>query len=120
MNNNKKNITDLIELPINHGTGFKKVFIRNEDDDTALTQFAYSHFKSGEYCELHSHPTMDEYFFVYKAGGTYHIGDESVSIKEGDFIKIPANTDHKLYLSENDSNLELVYFGIDTDFRKGK
>ena len=116
----KKNIKDLPNLSIKHATGFKKVFIQNEDDDTAVTQFAYSYFKSGEHCELHSHPTMDEYFFVHKGSGTYLIGQQLLMIEQGDFIKIPANTKHKLYLGKNDSTLELVYFGIDTTYGKRK
>ncbi len=67
------NINELPESQINHGTGNKKVFINNEDTDTALTQFSWSRFEPNESCRKHSHPTMDEYFFVYKGSGTYEI-----------------------------------------------
>ncbi len=110
------NIKDLPKSLINHGSGKKIVFVNNEDTKTALTQFAWSRFESGESCKQHSHPTMDEYFFVYKGSGIYEIGDEVLSLKEGDFIQIPANTKHKLYLDINDEKLELVYFGIDITY----
>jgi len=109
-----QNLKNISIKQINHGTGTKKVFVNNKDTDTALTQFAWSRFKSGESCEKHSHPTMDEYFFVYKGSGIYEIGNEILSLEEGDFIRIPENTYHKLYLEKNNEFLELVYFGIAT------
>ena len=112
----KINLKDLSKSSINHGTGVKRVFVKNEDTETALTQFAWSRFESGESCENHSHQTMDEYFFVYKGSGTYEVDDKVLILKEGDFIKIPANTRHRLYTAREDENLELVYFGIDTAF----
>ena len=105
----------LTKEPINHGSGVKKVFINNKDTNSALTQFAWSRFDSGDSCSLHSHPSMDEYFFVYKGNGFYEIENEMLAIKEGDFIRIPSNTSHKLIIGENDSFLELIYFGIATD-----
>ena len=108
----KLNLIDIPETKINHGSGIKKVFIKNGDTKTSLTQFAWSRFKSGEKCERHSHPTMDEYFFVNKCSGIYEIGDDVLTLEEGDFIRIPANTYHKLYLEKNNKILELVYFGV--------
>ncbi len=110
------NIKDLPKSLINHGNGLKKVFLQNEDTNTALTQFAWSRFEPGEYCDMHSHLTMDEYFFVYKGSGTYQIGNEILNIIEGDFIRIPANISHKLYVDKKNQTLELIYFGIDTEF----
>ena len=115
---NKKyrlNLSDIKESLVSHGSGIKKVFVHNKDTNTALTQFAWSRFESGESCEKHSHSTMDEYFFVYKGSGSYEIDSEILSITEGDFIQIPANTPHKLNVEEKDKVLELVYFGIATD-----
>ena len=101
-------------MKVNHGSGCKKVFIKNEDTKTALTQFAYSRFSKGDVCEEHMHPTMDEYFHVLKGGGMYQIGKEQVNIEKGDFIKVPSKTRHSLYINHDDG-LELVYFGIKTN-----
>ncbi len=114
-NKNKIHYTEIQESMISHGSGKKRVFISNEDTDTALTQFAWARFESGESCQKHSHPTMDEYFFVYKGSGIYEIGDDVLSIEEGDFIKIPSKTYHKLYADKNNTVLELIYFGIATN-----
>ena len=105
------NVGDIPSEKINHGAGLKKVFKKNLDTKTALTQFAYSKFEKGDVCEKHSHSTMDEYFFVLSGGGVYTIGDKQVTLTKGDFIEIPAKTNH--YLIVNHMNgLELVYFGI--------
>ena len=108
-----KNIDKISDESISHSSGVKKVFIKNDDTETALTQFAWSKLKSGESCKNHLHPTMDEYFFVYKGSGTYVIDKEQLQIQEGDFIRIPANTAHSLFVSNTDVSLELVYLGID-------
>ena len=103
------NIADLSFSPINHGTGFKKVFVKH-DNEVGLTQFAYSKLEPGDSCELHIHQTMDEYFFVLSGFGKYEIGDEIIEISNGDFIKIPARTPHML-INPTQKKLELVYFG---------
>ena len=111
-NKYRLNLNDISESQINHGNGIKKVFINNENTKTSLTQFAWSRFKPGETCERHSHPTMDEYFFVYKGSGTFIINKEQLQIQEGDFINIPSGVSHKLNVQESPVPLELVYFGI--------
>jgi quercetin dioxygenase-like cupin family protein len=111
----RNNIEKINESSINHGSGIKKVFIKNEDSDTALTQFAWSKLEAGEYCEKHSHPTMDEYFFVLRGSGKYTIGNKKLKINSGDFIRIPAGTPHKLQVDKYHQYIELVYFGIAVD-----
>jgi mannose-6-phosphate isomerase-like protein (cupin superfamily) len=113
------NLKDLPELSISHGAGRKKVFRSNEEDSSALTQFAWARLENQEFCELHKHPTMDEYFFVHRGRGKYRIGEQLLDIVEGDFIRIPANTSHELSMSKISEGLELIYFGIDTEMVKG-
>ena len=59
------NIADIAFSRINHGSSQKKVFVANIDDNTDLTQFAYSRFEQGDSCLEHSQSTMDEYFVVH-------------------------------------------------------
>tara|TARA_Y100000590_G_C15307600_1_gene858849 strand:- start:124 stop:438 length:315 start_codon:yes stop_codon:yes gene_type:complete len=99
---------------ISHGNGNKRVFISNKDTKTKLTQFAWSKFTTNQSCEMHTHPTMDEYFFVLQGSGIYHIDNKKLNIKKGDFIRIPAGTPHQLHLRKHHKILELIYFGIDT------
>jgi len=110
----KTNVKDLIATPVNHGTGIKKVFISNNDTHTALTQFAWSRFEKGGYCEEHQHATMDEYFYVSKGRAQYTVDSELLEVKEGDFLAIPAGKSHRLIVDAEAEELELIYFGIDT------
>jgi len=105
------NVDSLAFVKINHGSSFKKVFRSNEDTKTALTQFAYSKFEKGQFCEEHSHPTMDEYFYVLSGGGTYFIGDEVIEMHKGDAIRIPAGIKHKV-VNDSQGELTMIYFGI--------
>ena len=111
------NIADLPFSPINHGSVQKKVFVANDDNNTDLTQFAYSKFDQGSSCEEHSHPSMDEYFFILSGKGEYIIGNEAVMLIKGDFIKIPAGVRHKIDC-DNNGVLEIIYFGISTENNK--
>ena len=55
----KRNISELPNELLNHGAGVKRVFLNKDDSNTALTQIAWSCFKPGEYCGMHTHLTMD-------------------------------------------------------------
>lgn len=104
-------ISEIPIVPINHGNGIKKIFVDNGDNDTALTQFAWSKFEPGTSCDLHCHNTMDEYFFVYKGKGVFTINNSNYIIREGDFLRIPAKTEH-MVLNNSNEPLEFIYFGI--------
>jgi mannose-6-phosphate isomerase-like protein (cupin superfamily) len=96
-----------------HKSGMKRVFIRNSDTDTALTQFAYGAMQVGESSGLHKHDTMDEYFFFFKGSGICVLGEEEIEINTSVFVHIPAGTLHNLIQTGNQI-LEFVYFGIAT------
>ena len=54
---------------------------------------------------------MDEYFYITKGTGTYYINKEKFELQPGDFLKIPANTNHYV-IADKKQKLEMVYFGI--------
>ena len=56
-----------------HAQGAKQVFLRNGDTPTRVTQVAYGTFASTDYCELHTHSTMEECFFFLKGNGIYTV-----------------------------------------------
>jgi len=97
--------------PTAHLSGLKQVFLRNEDTNSAITQFAYSTFKPGEVCDWHKHPTMIESFFFIKGNGKYYVEDEIVELHPGTFLSIPADKIHKL-VNDSEESLEFVYFGV--------
>ena len=96
-----------------HAQGVKQVFLRNGDTPTSITQVAYGHFSSADYCELHTHPTMEECFFFLKGTGIYIIGDQAIPLQHGVFIRIPAGVLHRLEATGSEP-LEYVYFGVAT------
>ena len=97
-----------------HVQGVKQVFLRNADTPTAITQVAYGLFADTDYCEMHTHPTMEECFFFIKGSGIYIVGDESISLQSGVFVRIPAGVPHRLQATGSEP-LEYVYFGVATD-----
>lgn len=97
-----------------HAQGAKQVFLRNADTPTAITQVAYGTFTNADYCELHTHATMEECFFFLKGTGCYTVGDLQIDLQPGVFVRIPAGAVHRLEAT-GDQPLEYVYFGVATD-----
>lgn len=100
--------------PTAHLSGFKKVFLRNEDTTSKLTQFAFGCFKPGEICPSHKHDTMEELFYFISGNGVYRVGNDEIKLSPGTFLRIPAGVVHELE-NNHDQNLEFVYFGIALD-----
>lgn len=107
------NLEKLIPAISAHGQGEKFVFLKNGDTETNLTQFAYGKFQPGESCEIHSHETMEEFFYFLKGSGQYIIDGTAIPLKTGVFLRIPARIPHALSAS-GDCPLEFIYFGIST------
>lgn len=97
-----------------HNQGTKRVFIRNEETDSALTQFAHATLNPGEQSGLHVHDTMDEYFYFLSGIGTYVINEKEVEVSSTSFSFIPAGASHNLVNTGNQP-LQFVYFGISVD-----
>ena len=94
-----------------HAQGAKQVFLRNGDTPTNVTQVAYGTFSRADYCELHTHPTMEECFFFLKGTGSYTVGDQLIALQSGVFVRIPAGVPHRLEAAGPEP-LEYVYFGV--------
>lgn len=109
-----KRLSDIEGELTAHLSGFKQVFLCNEDTDSKLTQFAYGVFKPGEFCPSHKHATMEECFFFLKGTGVYVVGAREILLEPNTFLRIPANEAHELK-NTGSVNLEFVYFGIAID-----
>lgn len=96
-----------------HRSGSKQVFLRQTDTPTSLTQVAHGSFQSSDYCELHSHATMEEVFFFLSGQGAYTVGSETIPLESGVFVRIPAGIPHRLEAHGTDP-LTYVYFGVAT------
>lgn len=97
-----------------HAQGAKQVFLRHGDTATNLTQVAYGTFTAADYCDLHTHPTMEECFFFLKGTGVYTVAEQTIPLEQGVFVRIPAGVPHRLEATGSEP-LEYVYFGIATN-----
>ena len=55
----------------------------------------------------HMHKKMEEIYFILKGKGKIFVGDESVTIKEGDLVVIPKNKFHYVQTEKGES-IEVV------------
>jgi len=109
-----KKLSELSPQVTAHGSGKKYVFRSNEDMPNASTQIAFGHFKPGEVCEEHVHPTMFEYFFFISGEGTYKIEGVEYNLEPNIFLEIPAGYTHSLH-ADKEKGLMFVYWGIAVD-----
>lgn len=74
-------------------------------------QFAHGCMQPGQESGVHSHATMDEYFYFIKGDGVYTIDDQEYKVAAETFTRIGAGSKHNL---KNNSTvpLEFVYFGV--------
>src|SRR4051812_28872391 len=105
-----KKLSELEPVNTAHNVGQKFVFLKGEDTPTAVTQVAYGTMEPSEIVELHTHPTMEEYFYFVEGAATYTIAGQLYPCTAGTFIRIPANTLHGLSTSE--SPAAFFYFGV--------
>jgi len=101
----------LTEENNSHFQGAKRVFVKDEDTASSLTQFAYGLMRKGEESGFHSHKTMEEYFYFINGRGVFLIETESFGLRPTSFVRVPAGTLHNIR-NEHEENLEFVYFGI--------
>lgn len=97
-----------------HAQGIKQVFLRNGDTPTSVTQVAYGTFSRADFCELHTHLTMEECFFFMKGTGAYVVDNQTIDLEPGVFVRIPAGVPHRLEATGTEP-LEYVYFGVATN-----
>ena len=62
----------------------------------------------------HAHHANEEMFYVVSGEGTYRVGDESFSIREGDVISAPAGDAATAHQIVNTSGAELRYLAFST------
>lgn len=111
----KRNIKDIQSIPLNHDSGVKKVLFNWQDVDTPCRQISIANFKAGDICESHIHDTLDEHFYWQSGSGYYIIDNEKIEFSDGDYIYVPAKTEHSIHF-EQDS--QCVCIGIALDWTK--
>ncbi len=104
-------LEELLDENVSHVVGTKKVFLRQTDSVSNITQVAYGILKNEEQVDFHVHPTMEECFFILEGEGVYFIGELQVDLKKDIFVRIPANTQHSMKCTSR-TPLRFFYFGV--------
>lgn len=107
-------LASLANEPTAHLQGSKKVFLRAADTGTMVTQVAYGVFTKNDYCEMHTHHTMEECFYFIHGTGIYTIETTKIPLEAEVFVRIPAGVPHRLEAT-GDEALEYIYFGVATE-----
>ncbi len=63
---------------------------------------------------LHNHHANEEAFFILDGEGTLRFGDESYSVRKGDFIACPAGGPEVAHQLVNSGSSELLYLALST------
>lgn len=77
-----------------------------EAHDDAPISFYVTEFERGEGTPLHLHP-YPEVFLVERNAALFTAGDEEITVGEGNFVLVPANTPHR-YVGASDDPVRVV------------
>lgn len=110
----KKVLADVPIVATSHHCGRKRVLVGSADTPSAITQIAVTALEAGEGVETHTHPTMEEYFFIRKGLLRICIADSSDEFGPDTFIRIPANAPHSINAL---TDSELITIGCACDQR---
>lgn len=91
-----KNIEQIPVVKTSHGCGLKKVLASNDETVSAITQIAETVLKKGETAEMHSHQTMEEFFYILSGELEISVEDKVCHCAKGDFLIIRPGEKHSL------------------------
>ncbi len=77
-----------------------------ECGDDAPISFYVTEFKRGEGTPLHLHP-YPEVFLVERNTAVFTAGDQELTVTEGHYVLVPANTPHR-YVGASDDPVRVV------------
>ena len=77
-----------------------------ECGDDAPVSFYVTEFERGEGTPLHLHP-YPELFLVESSTALFTAGDEQLTVTQGNFVLVPANTPHR-YVGAGDQPVRVV------------
>ena len=77
-----------------------------EAQDDAPISFYVTEFERGQGTPLHYHP-YPEVFLVERNTALFTAGDEELTVTEGNFVLVPANTPHR-YVGASDEPVRVV------------
>ncbi len=96
---------------VSHNPAIKKQQMLGNNELDHLLQFSQAVFPAGEIAGAHSHPDMNEIFFILSGTGQMRIDGTVVELEAGMCITVEAGEVHEI---ENSGEIDLVvnYFGL--------
>ncbi len=107
----------LHQLPhetVSHNAAIQKKVLLRAGTLPHLTNFAQAYFEPGQIADCHTHPDMNEVFFVQSGYGEIFIDQHCYQLLPGTCIVVEAGESHEVRNS-GEERLVLSYFGIVTD-----
>ena len=98
--------TEKVEFP----WGWISWLMNSEIDPQATMTYGIVRIEGGMSNPLHIHPNCEEYLYVMSGSCEHVLGDKTVTLKQGDVIRIPMNVPHKAKaLGETPCDAVIVY-----------
>jgi mannose-6-phosphate isomerase-like protein (cupin superfamily) len=97
--------------PVSHNPAIKKQQMLGMNELNHLVQFSQAIFPAGEIAGAHSHPDMNEIFFIQSGNGQMRIDDKTVELEPGMCITVEAGEVHEIE-NAGEADLVITYFGL--------
>lgn len=92
----KRSLNDIEPIATSHKAGMKRVLLAANESGCPITQIAITDLKAGEVAEAHSHPEMQEGFYVISGELDIVLDGETEHCKAEDFVYVKCGTRHEL------------------------
>jgi len=100
-----------------HPWGWIRWLMNDKLDPNAQMTFGIVQVNAGRDNPLHIHPNCEELLYVLSGSCAHRIGDQTVTLKAGDLLRIPAGIPHAAkVLGDEPLNAVIVYSSGDRRF----
>jgi quercetin dioxygenase-like cupin family protein len=104
-----KHLDEQVAQTTTHGVGQKTVLLTNDQCVSNVTQVAQGILLDGDIVEVHTHPTMEEFYYFCEGKAILTIAETEYTCVSGNFVKIPANTPHSISVIKK---ICFIYWGV--------
>lgn len=92
----KRSLNDIAATSTSHNVGMKRVLLAAGESGCPITQIAITDLKAGNVVEAHSHPDMQEGFYVLSGDLEIVLDGKTEHCKAEDFVYVKCGTSHEL------------------------
>lgn len=92
----KRSLKDILPVSTSHDVGLKRVLLASDESRCSLTQVAVTLLRQGETAVTHTHPDMQECFYVLEGELDVVLDGEVQHCMAEDFVLVDACTSHEL------------------------